>query len=65
MRQGIVKFFREDKGYGFIERDEGGTYSFISVPSMRTLTLWQKGSGWHSKKEPTGVPANLRPRTSP
>ena len=24
MQQGVIKFFREDKGYGFIERDQGG-----------------------------------------
>jgi cold shock protein len=24
MQQGVVKFFREDRGYGFIERDQGG-----------------------------------------
>jgi CspA family cold shock protein len=24
MQQGTIKFFREDKGYGFIERDQGG-----------------------------------------
>jgi cold shock CspA family protein len=24
MQQGVIKFFQEDKGLGFIERDQGG-----------------------------------------
>src|SRR5258708_15294520 len=57
MQQGVIKFFREDKGYGFIERDQGGTYSFISVRSTKILTPWQKGSGCRLKRAPAVEPA--------
>jgi cold shock protein len=40
MQQGVVKFFREDKGYGFIERDQGGDlFVHISVVDGDVDTL--------------------------
>lgn len=41
MTQGIVKWFNDKKGFGFIEREEGGDvfvhHTAISMPGFRTL----------------------------
>ena len=41
MAQGIVKWFRDHKGYGFIEQDEGRDifvhYSSINMIGFKTL----------------------------
>lgn len=41
MAEGIVKWFSEKKGYGFIEQENGGDvfvhYSSISATGFRTL----------------------------
>ena len=45
MQQGVIKFFQEGKGYGFIERDEGGDlFVHISVvdENVDTLTKGQR-----------------------
>jgi len=42
MAQGIVKWFNDKKGFGFIEQDEGGDifvhHSAITMPGFRTLS---------------------------
>jgi CspA family cold shock protein len=49
MPTGIVKFFNETKGYGFIQPDDGGPDSFVHISDveragLRTLNRDQKVS---------------------
>ncbi len=48
MAEGIVKWFSEKKGYGFIEHDDGRDvfvhYSSINTPGFKTLADGQRVS---------------------
>jgi len=48
LAEGIVKWFSEKKGYGFIEQDEGRDifvhYSSINIPGFKTLAEGERVS---------------------
>lgn len=48
MAEGIVKWFSEQKGYGFIQQEEGSDifvhYSSINMPGFKTLVEGERVS---------------------
>ncbi|TGN37560.1 cold-shock protein [Paracoccus liaowanqingii] len=39
MPRGTVKWFNEDKGYGFIEQESGGTDVFVHITAVQQAGL--------------------------
>jgi cold shock CspA family protein len=49
MITGTVKFFNETKGFGFIQQENGRTFSFTSALSAVTASVpWLKVSAYSS-----------------
>ena len=59
----VVKWFREDKGYGFVELPEGGGDAFLHAKVLRSLGLETVPSGARMRHRGGSRPARPAGRT--
>ena len=43
--RGVVKFFKDDKGYGFVRRDDNGADVFLHISDLKIAGLVEQGGG--------------------
>ena len=57
MPTGTVKWFNEQKGYGFIQPDEGGKDVFVHISAVERSGMRGLAEGQKVSYEPSGVPS--------
>ncbi|MGA7326525.1 MAG: cold-shock protein [Rhodomicrobium sp.] len=62
MAQGTVKFFNENKGFGFITPDDGGTDVFVHVSALERagISYLREGQKVHFDLEPDRKSGKMR-----
>ena len=65
MPQGTVKWFSDEKGYGFIPPDDGGQDVFVRYSGIEGVGHRPLGEGARVTYEVVQVGRACRPRTSP
>ena len=58
-KTGTVKFFNQDKGYGFIQPDDGSADSFVHITAVQAagMTSLDKEQGRNGKESAVNLSA--------
>jgi CspA family cold shock protein len=61
MLRGTVKFWNDDRGFGFIKRDDGQADAFVHVSQLRGTGIDYLTTGQPVEFELGRIPSNNRP----